>query len=124
MAQQSYKSASYIGSLIKSAGNGSEILAGLLSDLNQRGIDTKSALANLPEGALGEIEAVSRLVSLARGNGYCVAISANNSQDSTFSINVQTPAELGTLQAGHHRDTITPGQKEDSPSYGKFGFSS
>jgi hypothetical protein len=89
--------------MIKSVGDISRSKNALRRELEKRGVNTKAALQSLPKGAAGDVEAVTRLVSLARANGYWVRIATKKTTGETF-LNISLPSMVPMLQHGHHEE--------------------
>lgn len=94
-----FYSAFDVSTLVQFTGTAADARAKLEAELKSRGIDTQQALRNLPQGADGDREAVARLVSLARGNGFCVQIKQGKHGPD---FDIVMPAQVNTLQSGHH----------------------
>lgn len=90
-----------ISKIIESAGTAAETRAALEADLKSKGVDTTDAMANLPRGADRDLEAVARLVSLARGHGYVVQL---RGKARGVSFQLTSPSDSGMLQSRHDRD--------------------
>jgi hypothetical protein len=62
-------------------------------------IDPSPALKGLPPGNVGKLEAVARLVALARANGFAVLL--EGASNGALQFNVVTPASVHLLQCSH-----------------------
>jgi hypothetical protein len=93
-----YVSSFSAAKLAAAAGNLNAVRQSLERQLTAAGIDLSPTRANLPPGDEGEMEAISRLISLARGHGFCVELTGN----ADFSVTL--PSAVAMLQSGHHRD--------------------
>jgi hypothetical protein len=89
-----------ISKIAESAGNASDTRAALEADLQSKGIDTSVATSNLPSGADADLEAVARLISLARGHGLFVQVAVRGDETS---FDIVTPSSAGMLQSRHDR---------------------
>jgi hypothetical protein len=105
-----FVSAFTLGKIVQFNGKAGEARRSLEAALRERGIDIAPALRNLPEGEPGNVEAVSRLISLARGHGYFVEVGqmGQYAAGGTPMFTVSQPAAVGALQSGHHQDHSGP----------------
>jgi hypothetical protein len=83
-------------------GDPAKVRQSLTRQLEKLGIDPTPAIRGLPDEAQADddVEIVARLVSLARGHGYGVELSAGGKGSPEISI--VRPSSIGTLQSGHH----------------------
>lgn len=84
-----------VTSRIRLTGDAATVRGSLLQQLNALAIDADAEVADLPRTNDGDVQAVKRLVSVARSHGHCVEMV---SQESESLMKVVKPANVRLLQ--------------------------
>ena len=81
----------------------------LAAELRAKGADPDSAFNGLATDDAGDLEAVARLVSLARARGLCVEL--KRVDGNALRLSVVKPSTVGLLQSGHSTEPKPGGPK-------------
>ena len=106
-----FHSALSIKKIVGFAGNPSQIKQALVDRLEELDVEDdciEEATEELPPQPEGDLEAVARLVSLARAAGFVVVLQGDFPPFTTSSIEVTTPSSIGLLQAAHDLPALSP----------------
>jgi hypothetical protein len=96
-----YHSSMELRKMTQLLGNPDATIATLEQQLAVNRIDPDPALRGLPPGNVGKLEAVARLVALARANGFAVLLEGAAASSGALEIKVVSPASVHLLQCSH-----------------------
>jgi hypothetical protein len=94
-----YYSSLALSTMVEMTGAESETRAALERQLKAEGIDTTATRRNLPSGKTGELEAIARLIDLARANGLVVELVGRKAKGVSFRL---ITAGVGAILQSRH----------------------
>lgn len=102
--KEPFRSALELSTLADYTGDICAVRKSIEEQLSKQGIDYSVAVKDLPKGKNANVEAVVRLISLARGHGLYVTLKPQvTAEGEGLSIGISAPnRDVGQLQSGHH----------------------